>query len=258
MSNQQLFIAFLTIIRREVTRFSRVWLQTLIPPMVTTGLYFLIFGNLIGNKIGLMSGVDYVNFMMPGLLLMSIIICSYTNVASSLFSAKFQRYIEEILIAPIPNWLIICGYITGGVIRGLLVGALVLLVAVNFADCLNCYSYLHVFLIAILAAMLFSLAGLINAIYAKNFDDISIIPSLLLTPLIYLGGVFYSINLLPPFWQSVSQYNPLLYLINTFRYGFIGLSDTSLAISYIIILVWFVIMFIWALMLFKKSKGLKI
>ena len=255
--NHSLLIAFQTIIRKEVTRFSRVWLQTLIPPMVTTGLYFIIFGNLIGNKIGLMSGVDYVNFMMPGLILMSVIICSYTNVASSLFSAKFQRYIEEIAIAPIPHWLIILGYITGGVIRGLLVGFLVLLVAVNFADC-TCYSYVHAVLIAFFASLLFSLAGFINALYARNFDDISIIPTLLLTPLIYLGGVFYSINLLPPFWESVSKANPLLYLINTFRYGFIGITDTSMVISYEIIAVWFIALYLWAILLLRHGKGFKI
>ena len=239
--NHSLLIAFQTIIRKEVTRFSRVWLQTLIPPMVTTGLYFIIFGNLIGNKIGLMSGVDYVNFMMPGLILMSVIICSYTNVASSLFSAKFQRYIEEIAIAPIPHWLIILGYITGGVIRGLLVGFLVLLVAVNFADC-TCYSYVHAVLIAFFASLLFSLAGFINALYARNFDDISIIPTLLLTP----------------FWESVSKANPLLYLINTFRYGFIGITDTSLVISYEIIAVWFIALYLWAILLLRHGKGFKI
>ena len=215
--NHSLLIAFQTIIRKEVTRFSRVWLQTLIPPMVTTGLYFIIFGNLIGNKIGLMSGVDYVNFMMPGL------ICVFT-----------------------------CG-----VIRGLLVGFLVLLVAVNFADC-TCYSYVHAVLIAFFASLLFSLAGFINALYARNFDDISIIPTLLLTPLIYLGGVFYSINLLPPFWESVSKANPLLYLINTFRYGFIGITDTSLVISYEIIAVWFIALYLWAILLLRHGKGFKI
>lgn len=255
--NCGLWIAYQTIVRKEVSRFSRVWLQTLIPPMVTTGLYFIIFGNLIGSKIGPMSGVDYVDFMMPGLILMSVIICSYTNVASSLFSAKFQRYIEEIAIAPIPNWLIILGYLSGGVIRGLLVGLLVLLVAVNFADC-SCYSLLHAVLIAFLASLLFSLAGFINALYARNFDDISIIPTLLLTPLIYLGGVFYSINLLPPFWAQVSTVNPLLYLINTFRYGFIGVTDTSLLVSYVIIAVWFVVMFLWAMILLRFEKGFKI
>ncbi len=248
-----LFTAYLTLVRREVSRFSRVWLRTLLPPMMNTWLYFLVFGNLIGQKIGPMAGYSYVEFMMPGLILMSVIICSFTNVASSLYSARFQKYIEEVLTAPVPSYLIVLGIVTGGVVRGLLVGVLVFLVAIAYAH-VDFFALEHVLLILVLTSLLFSLGGFINAVYARNFDDISIIPTLLLSPLIYLGGVFYTIDILPPFWENVSRFNPLLYLINTFRYGFLGVSDTSLSVSYGIVLSCIAVLFFWSVMLLKKGK----
>lgn len=253
--NSAFLIAYLTITRREIVRFSRVWFRTLLPPMVNTGLYFLIFGNLIGTKIGPMSGCSYVEFMMPGLVMMSVIICSYTNVASSMYSARFQKYIEEILVSPVPMWLIVAGFVTGGVIRGMIVGVLVLLVALNFTPVSFLYVH-HLILMLLLASLLFSLGGFINAIYARNFDDISIIPTLLLTPLIYLGGVFYTLDLLSPFWEGVSRINPLLYVINTFRYGFLGISDTSIVLSYVIVGVLLLVFFVWATLLLQKGRGL--
>lgn len=241
-------------VRREVSRFSRVWLRTLLPPMMNTWLYFLIFGNLIGQKIGPMAGYSYIEFMMPGLILMSVIICSYTNVASSMYSARFQKYIEEILVAPIPSFLIVLGFVTGGVVRGLIVGILVFLVATIFTH-VEFIALYHVLFMLFLSSLLFSLAGFINAIYARNFDDISIIPTLLLTPLIYLGGVFYTVDILPPFWDSVSRFNPLLYVINTFRYGFLGVSDTSLVVSYVIVSVCVIFLFFWSIILLRKGVG---
>ncbi len=254
MTSSIFWVAYITIIRREVFRFSRAWFRTLLPPMVNTALYFLIFGNLIGTKIGSMSGCSYIDFMMPGLVLMSVIICAYTNVASSMYSARFQKYIEEMLVAPIPRWLIVAGFVSGGVIRGLLVGLLVLVVAANFTV-ISVYSWPHVVAMLLLASLLFSLAGFINAMYAKNFDDISVIPTLLLTPLIYLGGVFYTISMLPPFWEMLSRFNPLLYIINMFRYGFLGVSDTQMALSYGVVFGFLLLFFGWATFLLQHGRG---
>ncbi len=248
-----LFIAYMTMVKREVSRFTRVWLRTMLPPMMNTWLYFLIFGNLIGQKIGPMAGYSYVEFMMPGLIIMSVIVCSFTNVASSLYSARFQKYIEDVLTAPIPDYLIVLGFVSGGLIRGVLVGCLVFMVAAVFAH-IEFFALIHVILMLIFSSLMFSLGGFINAAYARNFDDVSIIPTLMLSPLIYLGGVFYTVDILPPFWENVSRFNPLLYVINTFRYGFLGVSDTSLTVSYAIVLICTVALFIWAVILLHKGK----
>ncbi|HEY9036409.1 MAG TPA: ABC transporter permease [Pseudomonadales bacterium] len=224
MTPAQQYIAFQTIVVREIRRFTRIWVQTLVPPVITMTLYFVIFGKLIGSRIGDMGGYGYMEFVVPGLIMMSVITNSYSNVVSSFYGAKFANNIEELLVSPTPNWIILAGFIIGGVARGLMVGLLVTLVSLFFTD-LQIYSIPITALVVFLTAVLFSIGGLINAIYANSFDDISIVPTFILTPLTYLGGVFYSISLLPPFWATVSQANPVLYMVNTFRYGVLGHSD---------------------------------
>jgi len=249
-------IALATIVRKEVTRFLRIWTQALVPAVITTTLYFVIFGNLIGRRIGEMGGFPYIDFIVPGLILMSVITASYANVSSSFFSAKFQDFIEEILVSPTTNLVIIVGYVTGGVARGLCVGVLVTLVSLLFTE-LRVHNFMVLASTVFLTAVLFSLAGMINAIYARTFDDIALAPTFILTPLTYLGGVFYSIRLLPDFWQGVSLANPILYMINAFRYGFLGVSDISLWSSYalifgaIIFLAWF------CLYLLNRGHGIR-
>ena len=234
--------AFQTILSREILRFSRIWVQTLLPSAVTTVLYFVIFGNLIGNQIGEMEGFRYIDFIVPGLILMAVITNSYANTVSSFYSGKFQHYVEEMLIAPIPNWIILAGYVGGGVARGVVVGIIVTIVSLFFSD-LVIHSYWITFVIFVLTSILFALAGFINAIYANSFDDISIVPTFVLVPLTYLGGVFYSITLLPDIWQTVSLANPVLYMINAFRYGLLGVSDIPLWIAFQIILAFIAILF---------------
>lgn len=235
MSMQQQFIALLTILRKEVRRFTRIWVQTLIPPVITMSLYFVIFGTLIGKRIGTMGGVDYMSFVVPGLIMMSVITNSYSNVASSFFSTKFQRSVEEILVSPTPNYIILLGFVLGGVARGLCVGVIVTIVSLFFTD-LNIQHLGVTVSVVFLTAVLFAIAGFLNALFAKSFDDISIIPTFILTPLTYLGGVFYSISLLPDFWQGVSQLNPVLYMVNAFRYGVLGISDIKIEIAFLTIL----------------------
>ena len=254
MYNGKFMIAFNTIVIKEVSRFTRIWLQTIIPPAVSMTLYFLIFGNLIGPRIGPMSGHSYVEYIAPGLIMMSIINNSYANVVSSFFGAKFQHHIEEMLVAPIPDFIILAGYITGGVARGTIVGIVVTLVAMFFTK-LRIHNMAIIIAVVLLTSILFSLGGFINAIFAKKFDDISIIPTFILTPLIYLGGVFYSINLLPEFWQVVSRLNPILYMVNTFRYGLLGTSDINLAVAFTIIVGFIVALTCLSLYLLASGKG---
>lgn len=227
MKIQHQWIALSTILRKEIVRFTRIWVQTLIPPVITMSLYFVIFGSLIGSRIGEMGGFTYMEFVVPGLIMMSIITNSYSNVVSSFYSAKFQRHIEEVIVSPTPNYIILAGYILGGVTRGLLVGLIVTIVATFFMD-LSIHHYGVTISIVFLTSVVFALAGFLNAIFAASFDDISIIPTFVLTPLTYLGGVFYSISLLSPFWQSVSKINPILYMVNAFRYGILGVSDIAI------------------------------
>lgn len=256
MTISNYWVAYQTITRKEILRFSRIWMQTLIPPIVMVGLYFIIFGNLIGRRIGEMDGMNYIDFIMPGLVMMSIITNSYANVVSSFFSAKHSCYIEEMLIAPIPNIVILLGYITGGVVRGLCVGAAVTLVSLVFTD-----FYIHnpfiVLIVAFLTAFLFSLAGLINAVYANSYDHIAIIPTFVLTPLTYLGGIFYSIKLLPEFWQQTSLINPVLYMVNSFRYGFRGISDIELSTAIGVILFFILVLFSICMILLERGTGIK-
>lgn len=249
-------VAFMTILKKEILRFSRIWIQTLLPSVITTALYFVIFGRLIGERIGPMGGFAYLDFIVPGLVLMSVITNAYSNVVSSFYSSKFSHFIEELLVAPVPNWVILAGYVAGGVVRGLAVGLAVTLVALIFTD-LQIHSILTSLVIFTLTAILFALGGFINAVYANSFDDISIIPTFVLTPLTYLGGVFYSIDLLPEFWRWLSQANPVLYMVNAFRYGFLGVSDIDLGLALAIILGFIVALTFYSLRLLDRGVGIK-
>lgn len=248
--------AFKSLVYKEINRFMRIWVQTIVPPAITMTLYFIIFGNLIGSRIGQMHGFSYMEYIVPGLIMMSVITNSYSNVASSFFSAKFQKNIEELLVAPVPNHIIIAGYVMGGVTRGLLVGILVTCVALFFVD-LTVQHWFIVVSIVFLTSVLFALGGLINAVFATTFDDISIIPTFVLTPLTYLGGVFYSIDLLPEFWQAVSKINPIVYMVNGFRYGFLGVSDVNVTTAFGVLLVFIAALYALAYYLISKGKGLR-
>lgn len=256
MTPQQKFTAFKTIVIKEVLRFSRIWVQTILPPVISTGLYFVIFGKLIGEAIGTMGGTRYIDFIVPGLIMMAVINNSYSNVVSSFFSAKFHGHVQELLISPVPGSIVLLGYLSGGIIRGLIIGFLVTLLSLFFTD-LHIYSYSIAISIVILTSFLFALAGFINAVYAKSFDGMNIVPVFILVPLTYLGGVFYSIDRLPEFWQSVSHLNPILYLVNGFRYGFMGVSDTHIAISFGLLIVMISILFSISLHLLKTGKGIR-
>ncbi len=248
--------AFVSLLGKEINRFTRIWVQTLVPPAITMCLYFIIFGNLIGSRIGQMNGFSYMEYIVPGLIMMSVITNSYSNVASSFFSAKMQKNIEELLVAPVPNYVIIAGYVMGGVTRGLLVGTLVTFVSLFFVD-LNVDHWGIIFLTVFMTSVVFALGGLINAVFAKTFDDISIVPTFVLTPLTYLGGVFYSISLLPEFWQGVSKINPIVYMVNAFRYGFLGVSDVDIVTSFSVLSVFVVLLYCVAHYLVTKGKGLR-
>lgn len=256
MNITQQFTAFKTIVTKEVLRFMRIWLQTVVPPVITTGLYFVIFGQLIGSQLSDISGFSYIDYIVPGIILMAIINNAYANVVSSFYMSKFSHFIEEMLVSPMPNYLILSGYVIGGVARGLTVGFVVALISMLFAD-INVHSYIILFSVVILTAILFSLGGFINAIYANSFDDISIIPTFVLIPLTYLGGIFYSIDMLPEFWQTVSLINPILYMINAMRYGMLGVSDINLITAFTIIILFVVSLFIFCLFLLKSGKGIR-
>ncbi|MBE0439506.1 MAG: ABC transporter permease [Gammaproteobacteria bacterium] len=250
------WIAFYTLFSREVRRFLRIWPQTLLPPAITMTLYFIIFGNLIGTRIGEMDGFRYMDYIAPGIIMMSVINNAYANVASSFFSSKFQNHIEEMLVAPIPNYLILAGYVAGGTARGLCVGFIVTLVSLFFTQ----LSIAHVFItfsMVILSAVMFALGGFINGIYARSFDEIAIIPTFILTPLTYLGGVFYSISLLPDFWQHVSLANPILYMVNAFRYGMLGISDIAVTTAFAMILTCITALTCFALFLLHRGTGIR-
>ena len=248
--------AFRTILTKEILRFSRIWIQTVLPPMVTTALYFVIFGQLIGSRLGEMDGHPYVDFIFPGLILMSVISNSYANVVSSFYNAKFQRHVEELLISPVANWVILAGYVAGGVARGLVVGTAVTLVAMAFTD-VRVHSIPITFTVFLLTSVLFATAGFVNAVFANSFDDISVVPTFVLTPLTYLGGVFYSVHLLPEFWQRASLANPVLYMINAFRYGLLGVSDIRLGTALLLIAGFIAVLVAFALWLLRRGIGLK-
>lgn len=248
--------AYKTILIKEILRFSRIWLQTIIPPAITMGLYFIIFGQLIGSQLNDINGYSYIDYIVPGLIIMSIITNSYSNVVSSFYSTKFHHHIEELLVSPIANITIIAGYISGGIARGLTVGIIVTLVSLFFTQ-ISIDSYLTTLIVAILTATLFSLAGLINAIFANSFDDISIVPTFILTPLTYLGGVFYSIEMLPEFWQNISLFNPVLYMVNGFRMGMLGVSDASLTTALLVIIGFIFLLTFICLWLLNNGIGIK-
>lgn len=256
MNMQGQWVAFKTIVYREVRRFMRIWVQTLVPPAITIGLYFVIFGNLIGSRIGEMGGFDYMQFVVPGLIMMAIIQNSYANVVSSFFGTKFQRNIEEMLVSPVTEFVILSGYIVGGMARGLAVGAIVTVLALFFTD-LTVHNWLVTISMVFLTSIVFSLAGFINAVYAESFDDISIIPTFVLTPMIYLGGVFYSVDLLPDFWAGVSQLNPILYMVNGFRYGILGVSDVGIVHAYLMLGIFVVGGFLFSLYLLTRAERLR-
>ncbi len=256
MDLQTYRIAFSTILVKEIRRFTRIWIQTILPPMITTALYFVIFGKMIGSQLAPIEGFSYMDYIVPGLIMMTIISNSYANVVSSFYGAKFSNYIEELLISPIPHSLILIGYISGGVARGLMVGVLVTLVAMFFTD-LHFHNIWITLSVVVLTSILFALAGFINAVYAKSFDDISIIPTFVLVPLTYLGGVFYSVKMLPELWQTLSLGNPILYMVNTFRYGMLGVSDISLQVAYGVILLFIVALYSYSLWLMKRGVGLR-
>ncbi|MEH0671854.1 ABC transporter permease [Vibrio owensii] len=248
--------AFCSLLTKEINRFTRIWVQTLVPPAITMTLYFIIFGSLIGSRIGEMNGFSYMEYIVPGLIMMSVITNSYSNVASSFFSSKFQRNIEELLVAPVPNYIIILGFVMGGVVRGLLVGTIVTFVSLFFVD-LQVDHWGIIIATVFMTSVVFSLGGLINAVYARTFDDISIIPTFVLTPLTYLGGVFYSISLLPEFWQGVSKLNPIVYMVNAFRYGFLGVSDVGIVTSFSVLTVFVIALYVVAHYLVTKGIGLR-
>jgi ABC-2 type transport system permease protein len=249
-------VGFATIVRKEVRRVLRIWVQTIVPPAITMTLYFVIFGSLMGRRIGSMEGLGYTTFIAPGLIMMSVITNSFGNVVSSFFSGKIQMHLEEMLVAPLSYVTIVLGYIVGGVVRGLLVGGLVTLVALFFTDLRVEHPFVTLSVI-VLTAMVFSLAGLINAIFAKSFDDISIIPTFVLTPLTYLGGVFFSISLLAPLWQRLALMNPILYMVNAFRYGMLGVSDIPIGIAYLTIVTFLLALFATALVLLHRGTGVR-
>ncbi len=249
-------ISLLTIIRKEMVRIMRIWTQTLVPPVITITLYFVIFGGFIGSRLGEFQGFDYMAFIAPGLIMMSIITNSYANTVSSFFGTKFQRNVEELLVSPTPDWVIVLGYASGGMMRGLCVGVLVTLVSLIFVQ-LPLFSVFFITLFAVLTSFVFSLAGLINAILAKKFDDISVIPTFVITPLTYLGGVFYSVSLLPEFWQLVSRANPIVYMVSGFRYGFLGQADIPVVAGLSMLILFSLLLFFTNLILLKKGVGIR-
>ncbi len=250
------WISLQTIVYKETHRYLRIWIQTLVPPAITMTLYFVIFGALIGERVGPMEGYSYMEYIAPGIIMLAVITNSYNNVVSSFFGAKFQRHIEEMLVSPTPNLVILLGYVAGGVGRGLCTGAIVTAVALMFTS-LPIHNWWITISVVVLTAVLFSIGGFINAIYAKKFDDIAIVPTFILTPLTYLGGVFYSISLLPEFWQGASMANPILYMVNAFRYGILGSSDVHIVFSYAMMLLFIIALGGFALYLLHRGTGLR-
>jgi ABC-2 type transport system permease protein len=249
-------VGLATIVRREYGRIIRIWGQTLVPPAITTFLYFVIFGNLVGQRIGEMGGFDYRAYIAPGLIMMAVITNSYGNVVSSFFGAKFGKHIEELLVSPLPNWVVVVGYVCGGMLRGLMVGLVVTVVALIFSR-LHVHHLGVIIAAVVLTSAVFSLGGMINAVFAKNFDQVNFVPAFILTPLTYFGGVFYSVELLPEWAQKVSMANPILHMVNAFRYGFLGTSDVNVVLAFTIMIVLVLGLFFWALTLLNKGTGIR-
>lgn len=250
------FTALKSLAVKETNRYLRIWVQTLVPPVITTSLYFVIFGKMIGDRIGDMGGFSYMEFIVPGLIMMSAITSSYANVSSSFFSQKFQKNIEELLVAPVPTHIIIWGFVIGGLGRSILVGTMVTVISLFFVP-LHVYSWFIVVITLLMTVILFSLAGLINGVFAQSYDDVSIVPTFVLQPLTYLGGVFYAISNLPPFWQAVSKINPIVYMISGFRYGFLGTTDVPIMVSTIILILFIIVLYAICYYLVDRGKGLR-
>lgn len=249
-------VAYYTIVRKEVVRFMRIWSQTLLPPLITQSLYFIIFGTFIGSQVRDINGVSYMAFIVPGLVMMAVINSSFQNVVGSFFSTKFMHNVDELLVSPTPSWIVVAGYVTGGALRGLLVGLIVFGVSIFFTQPVI-HNMAIITLFIVLTSIVFSLGGFVNALFAKKFDDISIFPTFILIPLIYFGGVFYSIQDLPEIWQSISRFNPILYMVDGFRYGFHGFSDVNLSLSVAILIGFTMLLTMVSLYLMKKGIGLK-
>jgi ABC-2 type transport system permease protein len=249
-------VAFYTILRKEIVRMFRIWSQTFLPSLVTSTLYYTIFGAFIGSQVAPINGFSYMQFIVPGLVMMAVITNAYSHVVGGFFGMKFQKNFEEIMVSPMPNWIVVLGFVCSGVVRGVIVGILVLIVALFFTH-LAIFNFFILLAAAILTSVLFSLAGLLNGVFAKGFDGISIVPTFVLTPLTYLGGVFYSVDHLPPFWRELSLFNPILYMVNAFRYGFLGISDTPILFSFGLLIVLTGILFVVALWLFQRGIGLR-
>ena len=256
MIKKEFLIAYQTIVRKEFVRFARIWIQTILPSVITIFLYITIFGNFIGDRIGVISDFNYIDYIIPGLVIMPIISNSYMNVVGSFYSSRFQKSHEEMMVSPVPDYIILLGYVSGGVIRAFVVGVAVFLVTTMFTD-IPVYNMWLVVLITFLTSFLFSTAGFINAVYAKSFDDINIVTTFVLTPLTYLGGTFYSIDALPQVWQDISVFNPIAYIISSYRFVFLGLEETSLALSLSIVVVLMIVLFFVALMILSKGIGIK-
>ena len=256
MTTEKMWIAYMTVMRKELVRIFRIWAQTILPPVVTTSLYFIVFGTFIGSQLAPIQGLSYIQFIVPGLIMMSVITSSYMNTVSNFYFAKFMRNIDEMLVSPMPDWLVIAGFISGGVMRGLIVGFFVLLVSLFFSH-LAIYNFAVLVAAVVMTSVLFSLAGLINGVYAKGFDGISIVPTFVLTPLTYLGGIFYSISQFPPFWQKVSLFNPILYMVNAFRYGFFGVSDVPVWICFGVLIGFTLVFTAIVILLFRRGMGVK-
>ncbi len=251
-----IWISFLTIARKEIVRFLRIWTQTLLPPVINQSLYFIIFGGFIGSQIRNVQGIQYMAFIVPGLVMMAVITSSFTNVVSSFFGSKFMKNIEELMVSPTPNYVIIAGYAMGGVVRGLMVGAIIFGISALFTHPVIFNGWI-IFLFVFLTAVVFSLGGFINALFATKFDDVQIFPTFVLTPLTYFGGVFYSIKDLPPFWQTLTKFNPILYMVDGFRYGFFGISDVDVGFRVMMLVGFTVVLSLWALWLLRRGTGLK-
>ncbi len=256
MTTSKMRVAYLTVMRKELVRIFRIWAQTILPPVVTTSLYFIVFGTFIGSQLAPIHGLKYIQFIVPGLIMMSVITSSYMNTVSNFYFAKFMRNIDEMLVSPMPDWLVIAGFISGGVMRGLIVGFFVLLVSLFFTH-LAIYNLAVLIAAVVMTSILFSLAGLINGVYAKGFDGISIVPTFVLTPLTYLGGIFFSIQQFPPFWQKVSLFNPILYMVNAFRYGFLGISDIPVWICFSVLIGFTLLFTAIVVVLFRRGMGVK-
>jgi ABC-2 type transport system permease protein len=254
--NHVALTAFYTLARKEVVRILRIWSQTILPPAITMTLYFVIFGNLIGRRIGEMGGFDYMSFIVPGLVMMSVITNSYGNIVSSFFGAKFSKHIEEMLVSPMPNWVILFGHVTGALTRGILVGGIVTIISLFFTE-IHIHNIWIVISTVVMTSIVFALAGFVNACLATKFDDIAIIPAFVLTPLTYLGGVFYSISLLPEVWQTISKFNPVLYMVNAFRYGFLGVSDVNIYQAYAVMITFMLSLTVICLYMLQKGVGLR-